>query len=202
MKDVQEDRAVLSLNHSEVPEWKEQYPYAWEAEIEVWLDEVPSTLSMRARVRNVGDDIMPFTFAFHTYLRAEADSVRVEGLEGLEYWDNTNNRRTQVDDQSHLTPRSEIDRVYFSAPESVRVLDTAYQREILVRKRNLSGVVVWNPWIEKAMALVDMDDLEYKEMICIEPVEVQTIRLPPGQTWEAEQRLEVRKLGLSKAPAL
>ena len=28
--------------------------------------------------------------------------------------------------------------------------------------------VVWNPWVEKAAAMGDFDDLGYKEMVCVE----------------------------------
>ena len=52
--------------------------------------------------------------------------------------------------------------------------------------------MVWNPGPEKARALSDLGDAEYREMVCVEaaaaaaPVVVQ-----PGATWWGSQRVEV-----------
>lgn len=55
-----------------------------------------------------------------------------------------------------------------------------------------SSVVVWNPWIEKAAAMGDFGNEEYKNMICVEAGSVADwVVLAGGQTWTAGQRLTV-----------
>jgi glucose-6-phosphate 1-epimerase len=43
--------------------------------------------------------------------------------------------------------------------------------------------VVWNPWVEKAHALSDLADDEWKRMLCIETsnVSAYSVTLAPGQ---------------------
>lgn len=199
---MQGDRAILSLKHEDVQEWQEAYPHQWEVVLEVSVGKERGKMCMKVRVTNRGEENMPFTFAFHTYLRVDACCARVENLKGLEYWDNTKNRETKVDQENHISPYSEVDRVYLNAPDNIRVVENSTGREIIVRKRNLPSVVVWNPWQKKAVALPDMGDLEYRGMICVEPAIVEPIQLKPGETWEAEQSVEIRMFEPGKAPAL
>jgi D-hexose-6-phosphate mutarotase len=61
---------------------------------------------------------------------------------------------------------------------------------ILFTKKNHGHLVVWNPWIEKAKAMGDFGDEEYKNMICVEPGSVADwVKLGGGQTWTAGQTL-------------
>lgn len=196
------DRAVLSLKHEDVQEWREAYPHQWEVVLEVSTGKKSGAMDMKVRVTNRGKETMPFTFAFHTYLRVDACCARVENLKGLQYWDNTENRETKVDQENHITPSSEIDRVYLHAPDAIRVVEDSSGRQIIVRKQNLPSVVVWNPWRKKAVALPDMGDLEYRGMICVEPAVVEPIQLKPEESWVAGQSIEVRQFEPGKAPAL
>ena len=50
-------------------------------------------------------------------------------------------------------------------------------------------LVVWNPWIDKAKALVDFEDDEYHEMICLEVGNITPCYLKSGDYWEAGQIL-------------
>lgn len=45
------------------------------------------------------------------------------------------------------------------------MVDEGNQRKIEITKDGLNDVVVWNPWVDKAQKMGDMDDEEYKEMV-------------------------------------
>jgi glucose-6-phosphate 1-epimerase len=52
-----------------------------------------------------------------------------------------------------------------------------------VSKANSRGTVVWNPWIDKARALADLEDDDWRRMVCVETCNVQpaAIELQPSQ---------------------
>lgn len=60
-----------------------------------------------------------------------------------------------------------------------------------VLRDNLSNVVVWNPWIEKANGLSDFEPKDgYKNMLCIEPGSVSGWQtLEPGDAFEGAQTI-------------
>jgi glucose-6-phosphate 1-epimerase len=50
-------------------------------------------------------------------------------------------------------------------------------------KENSFTTVVWNPWVQKAGAMSDFGDAEWRQMICIEASNVSdfAVILAPGQ---------------------
>jgi D-hexose-6-phosphate mutarotase len=78
---------------------------------------------------------------------------------------------------------SETDRVYLNTTHTVELDDDALVRRIRVAKENSLTTVVWNPWTEKAKALADFGNSEWKQMICIETSNVAdfAVDLAPGQ---------------------
>jgi D-hexose-6-phosphate mutarotase len=57
---------------------------------------------------------------------------------------------------------------------------------------NFIDLVVWNPWVEKAKAMADFDDEEYKQMICLEVGKLgSAVSLAPAQSWSGSQTLSV-----------
>jgi glucose-6-phosphate 1-epimerase len=54
-------------------------------------------------------------------------------------------------------------------------------------------VVVWNPWSERAAALPDLPDDDWRRMLCIEAARIgRPIRLAPGAHWQGSQTLACR----------
>jgi hypothetical protein len=50
--------------------------------------------------------------------------------------------------------------------------------------------VLWNPWIDKAASLPDMDDDGYLRFLCVEPgVVADYVLVPPGVALCLEQHL-------------
>ena len=77
--------------------------------------------------------------------------------------------------------------------EKVRVEYTAYRVHSDGSDEALGlGVscVLWNPWINKAKAMADFGDEEYKNMVCIEPGIVSDFHnLQPGHSLILEQTI-------------
>nr|CAG8543492.1 9290_t:CDS:2 [Entrophospora candida] len=83
------------------------------------------------------------------------------------------------------------DRVYIDVPASKIHIDTG-EEKFIVTKINCKDTVVWNPWIEWSKATTDIDDEEYKGMVCVEVGQVTDyVNLKAQETWKCGQILEV-----------
>ncbi len=57
----------------------------------------------------------------------------------------------------------------------------------------MADLEVWNPWEENAKKMNDLEDEEYKEMICVEPVQkFKKIVVFPGQAYKAIHTMAVK----------
>lgn len=179
------DRAVLRLADS--PETRAVWEHAFAAELRV---EAGDALTVTLAIRNTGEAPFEFTAALHTYLRVgDLRRAAVLGLGGVRYHD-------KVAGGEHVQPGDELrfaeetDRVYYAAPDELRVRDEAEGRTIVVRKRGFPDAVVWNPWAEKAKALDDLGEDQFSRFVCVEAAHVGSpVRLEPGARWEASQAI-------------
>lgn len=179
--------AVFHL--ADTPESRALWPHRFAAELAVTLGD--EALRIALSVTNAGTEAMPFTGALHTYLRvADARRAVVRGLDGVRFRDKVaGGDHVQAGD---VTFAGEVDRMYFGAPEAVRVADPAGGRTLVARKEGFPDVVVWNPWTELARRLPDLADEEYADFVCIEAAHVESpLVLPPGGRWTGAQVLSV-----------
>jgi len=140
-------------------------------------------LSLELMVTNTGAKPLRFEEALHAYYRVGSiEPARVQGLGGVHYLDKTDSNRERVQ-QGDIVIVSETDRVYLNTEAEVELEDPVFARRIGVDKRNSRTTVVWNPWIEKARALSDLGDDEWRQMICVECSNVSdfAVTLAPGQ---------------------
>lgn len=89
-----------------------------------------------------------------------------------------------------MTIAGETDRVYTpSSPSAEVVVSDAEGPKFRVTRDNLTDVVVWNPWIEKAKGMGDFEPKDgYKQMLCIEPGSVSGwTTLEQGDAFEGQQ---------------
>lgn len=84
------------------------------------------------------------------------------------------------------------------ASQVIRVCDAGSKaRKIVIKTTSFDDTVVWNPWAEKAAALGDMADDEYKGMVCVEPANAAchldggAVIVPAGGNWEASQSIHL-----------
>jgi glucose-6-phosphate 1-epimerase len=141
-----------------------------------------SELKLELVVKNPGATAIRFEEALHTYFRVgQVDQVHLRGLDGVHYLDKTDSNRMKMQ-QGPLVVASQTDRVYLNTRGSVEVEDHSLRRRIIVAKENSLTTVVWNPWVEKAKALSDFGDEEWRQMACVETCNVADIavELAPG----------------------
>lgn len=146
---------------------------------------VADRLRMDLMVTNRSDKDLVYEDCLHTYLAVgDISNVSVRGLKGLEYLDKTENYARKREPENILRLTSEVDRTFLNTQETMEVFDSSFRRTILVEKTGSASTVVWNPWIDKAKAMPDFGDEEYKKMICVESGNVadNRITLKSGRT--------------------
>jgi glucose-6-phosphate 1-epimerase len=183
------DFAVLRLTDS--PATRAVWDHAFEAELRV---EAGDALTVTLVIRNTGDGAFEFTAALHSYLRiGDVRRAAVLGLGGVRYHDKVAGG-DQVQPDGELRFGGETDRVFYAAPDELRVRDEAEGRTIVVRKRGFPDAVVWNPWAEKARGMADLGEDQFPRFVCVEAAHVGTpVRLEPGARWEASQAILVAR---------
>jgi len=144
---------------------------------------VGAELVQELTVSNTGTAPLRFEEALHTYYRVGgAQSVRIQGLDGVAYLDNTdgNREKRQEGDIVYTGP---TDRAYVDTTHEVEILDPILRRRIRLEKENSRTTVVWNPWVEGAHALPDMADDEWRAMACVEASNIRAfaVDLAPGE---------------------
>ncbi|MGE3772621.1 MAG: D-hexose-6-phosphate mutarotase [Gammaproteobacteria bacterium] len=175
------------------------WPHAFRARLEVALD--ADSLATALTVTNTGDATLSFTAALHTYLAVRnIAQACVHGLAGARYLDATQSLREDVEERDAVTFDGEFDRVYPATAHEL-VLEDAGER-ITVEREGFADAVVWNPGAEKAAALPDLGDGDWRRFLCIEPaVFAPPVTLAAGARWRGVQRLR-HSVFLTKPDAL
>ena len=116
-------------------------------------------LQVKFEVFNCDDFDFDFTALLHTYFNISSiDSVKIEGLNNLEYSDKLKNNQKFHEDAFIIENiNEEVDRNYFNVPGKVKLSSSNRNFEI---SSDFKDLVVWNPWIEKSKAMADFDDEE------------------------------------------
>src|SRR5262249_2437150 len=123
-----------------------------------------------------------FEEALHAYFRiGEISKVRLSGLDGVHYLDKPDSNREKTQ-QGDIVIASETDRVYLNTTHAIALEDSVLHRRIRVNQENSRTTVVWNPWSDRAKALSDLGEGEWKYMVCIETSNVAAfaVELAPG----------------------
>jgi glucose-6-phosphate 1-epimerase len=141
---------------------------------------------MRLFVTNDDDRPFVFTAALHTYFRvADIANVVVEGLGTLPY---TQFGQNDVQTESQLTIRGEVDRVYWNVPEPITLREG--DQTLRIEQDGFADAVVWNPGKDKGDELTDLEPNGYRRMLCIEAVALgQPVALDPTGTWQGSQTI-------------
>eukprot|EP00050_Salpingoeca_kvevrii_P006180 m.287867 g.287867 ORF g.287867 m.287867 type:complete len:311 (+) comp11860_c0_seq1:972-1904(+) len=164
-------------------------------------------LTTHLTVTNTGEDKFDFTALLHTYfLVPKISETSVSGLSHLEYLDKlkSNRRFQQAGDTVEFSEN--VDRIYIGAQRehlitnvassheysNVDRSNTLTKKDIRLTKGNFPDTVVWNPWDEKAKAMSDLADDEYKRFVCVEAGSVASpVSLEPGEAWQGSQTMTI-----------
>jgi glucose-6-phosphate 1-epimerase len=140
-------------------------------------------LTQELVVSNTGTTPLRFEEALHTYYRVGgAEAIRISGLDGVAYLDNTdaNREKRQVGD---IVFTAQTDSAYLDTAHAVEIADPVLHRRIRLSKQNSRTTVVWNPWSTGAQSLADLGDDEWRAMACVEASNIRAyaVDLAPGQ---------------------
>jgi glucose-6-phosphate 1-epimerase len=82
-----------------------------------------------------------------------------------------------------VTINGEVDRIYTGVTGNLTIDDRALSRKIVVASSGCSTAVVWNPWVEIAASMADLDDDDYQRMICVETANAgpETVEVAAGE---------------------
>lgn len=141
-------------------------------------------------VTSLGADDCDIQAALHTYLRvSEVECCALEGLYGFRYLDQRQDGISVRETSPALQIDGPIDRIYQGVDRPLLLRDDGRSLGI---ETNLPEVVVWNPWIEGAEATADLDNSDFRRMLCVEAaVASKSVVLPAGGTFAARQTLVV-----------
>ena len=127
------------------------------------------TLSLRLAVQNRATHPVIFEEALHTYFAiSDISTIAISGLAGTTYIDKSDAARRKPQTAALVTITAETDRVYLDTPERCAIEDRGWRRRVVIEKDAAASSVVWNPWAEKAAAMVDLGDPAWRGMVCVE----------------------------------
>ena len=97
------------------------------------------------------------------------------------YIDKTDAARREPQTAALVTITPETDRVYLDTPGRCAIEDRGWRRRVVIEKVGAASSVVWNPWAEKAVAMVDLGDPAWRGMVCVETANIadNEVRLAP-----------------------
>jgi glucose-6-phosphate 1-epimerase len=170
-------KIVMSVTDSDAT--RVLWPHSFRLDIEITAGD---SLKVALVTHNTGRDSMTISQALHTYFRVgDIGKVSIHGLDGVQYIDKANDaaRMTQ---SGPVTISGEVDRIYTGVTGDLSIDDRALGRRIVVASSGCSTAVVWNPWVEIAAAMADLDDDDYQRMLCVETANAgpETVEVAAG----------------------
>jgi glucose-6-phosphate 1-epimerase len=144
---------------------------------------VGASLKVELTVTNTGIEPLVFEEALHAYYAVgDAARARVSGLDEVRFLDKVDGGRERVQ-EGDVTIVAETDRVYLDTTGPLVVEDPVWRRRIQIERAHSRAAVVWNPWIERARALADLQDDDWTRFVCVEAANVRplAIDLGPGE---------------------
>ncbi len=176
-------KVILGMVDSD--ETRKIWPHTFKLSIEITVGD---SLKVALVTRNSGDERITISQALHTYFYVgDISKVQVLGLDGIDYLDKVDGfaEKTQ---SGPVTINGEVDRIYKGVTGELVIEDESLGRKIRIASSGCSTAVVWNPWSEIAASMGDLDDDDYKKMICVEAANAgpETVEIAA----DSEYRLE------------
>jgi glucose-6-phosphate 1-epimerase len=142
---------------------------------------------VEVRLTTHNRDAAPFVIggALHSYLAVGAiEQVEIGCLKDASYLDTVGARvERPASGEKLLTISGEVDRIYHHEGPVI-FYDGKWRRTIAMEKSGSPSTVVWNPWLEKAKAIADMPDADYRHFVAIEAAiePSRVVTLAPGDS--------------------
>jgi glucose-6-phosphate 1-epimerase len=176
-------RVVMGLADSD--ETREIWPHNFKLSIEITVGD---SLKVALITHNTGNESVTISQALHTYFYVgDISKVQVLGLDGTEYLDKLDGfaQKTQ---SGAIVIDGEVDRIYKGVTGELVIDDAALGRKIGIASKGCSTAVVWNPWIDIARSMGDLDDNDYRNMLCVETANAgpETVEIAAGDEYRLE----------------
>ena len=161
----------VTLGLIDTPETRAIWSQSFTLAIEIT---VGNSLNLELVTRNKGTQMFPVTQAFHTYFKiGDISQTSVLGLEGTDFIDKTDNS-AQKHQSGAVTINTEIDRIYLGVQGELVIADAALKRRIRIASRGSKTAVVWNPWAKISAEMGDLQDDDYRRLLCVETTNAAT----------------------------
>ena len=155
----------VTLGLMDTPETRAIWPQSFTLALEIT---VGNSLNLELVTRNTGTQTFPVTQAFHTYFKVgDISQTSVLGLEGIDYIDKTDNS-AQKQQTGAVMINTEVDRIYLGVQGELVIDDVALKRRIRIASRGSKTAVVWNPWAKISAEMGDLQDDDYRRLLCVE----------------------------------
>jgi glucose-6-phosphate 1-epimerase len=173
-------KIVMSLTDNDAT--RALWPHPFRLDIEITVSD---SLKVELVTHNTGNDSITISQALHTYFRVgDIGKVSVHGLDGLQYLDKTHDAAC-LTQSGPLTISAEVDRIYTGVRGDLTIDDSSLGRRIVIASSGCSTAVVWNPWVEIAASMADLEDDDYRHMLCVESANAgpETVEIAAGEAY-------------------
>ncbi len=134
---------------------------------------IGKNLSVKLETINAADKTMTVSLGLHTYFAvSDCSTIMIPSFDECEYYD-TLDQWKQKKWQGSITFNQEFDAQFVGVPTLQEIVDSSWDRKIILETVGSASAVVWNPWAQKAKKLSMFGDQEYRDMLCIETANVQ-----------------------------
>ena len=172
----------VTLYTTTTPETERGWPYQAKLSTTIRLGK---WLSINLSTTNLGSESLPLTQAIHTYFKVtDIKAVKVTGLESHPYYDKVQDFGLIPASHREITFSGELDRIYQGTAQPITIIDDSLARKIAITSEGSNSTIVWNPWIDKSIAMADFGDDEYHQMLCVETANAadDARQIDPGAT--------------------
>jgi D-hexose-6-phosphate mutarotase len=148
-----------------------------------------NVLTIRLETSNTSETTFEFTQALHSYFNiGDINLITIQGLENTTYFDKVRNTQDKINDKEFKI-KSETD-IIVHQPKDIIIKDPSLKRDIMISSHFGQDAVIWNPWINKAAAISDLPDEDYKKFCCVESSNISLpIKLSPGESFILDQQI-------------
>jgi D-hexose-6-phosphate mutarotase len=187
--------ATFTLTLSSDDSTRELFPHEFVLRYRV---HIAADLTLSLTVQNTSEAPFAFEEALHTYLNAsDVRGISIAGLKKTSFIDKTDQMKRKTQRNPIIRIGGETDRIYVNTESAITIEDPGWRRIIRIEKSNSLATIVWNPHIDKARAMADFGDDEWKEMICVETANAadHAIHLAPGTSHTMTVRIHCMTSG-------
>lgn len=178
-----EGKPVITLELKDEPYSRAMWDFSFHALYKVVLDSM--SLTTELTIKNTDQKTFHFNTALHTYFRASVTGASVRGLKGCKTLDkdpDPKNPREGQEQSDAVTFPGFVDRIYLEAPNELH-LDNGLGETVIIRNKNWSDAVLWNPHLQM--------EASYRDFVCVENAKINQVQLQPQESWTATQQLSI-----------